>query len=211
MSVGAVYWFVKPLHSCPFNTVKKWLPHASFWEVVASKTNCLWALNHNVFYQGQTTCDEPINEAPYFILHAPQRRCKRFWVINCITGNCATALSFILSKRKYITSFCELWFFALWNWTTVMNLTKFSSLTYATTIHSIHMNISAQVNKEKLNRGNAKSCSAVYSKQAHGKFHVWVFLRSFARCKVTNLVVTSNSVQVNFLYVCYSAYLKLSF
>ena len=92
-----------------------------------------------------------------------------------------------------------------------MNLTKLSSLTYATNIHSIHMNISAEVNNEKLNRGNTKNCSAFFSKQAYGKFHVRVFLRSFARCKVTNLVVTSNSVQINFLYVCYSVYLKLSF
>ena len=53
-----------------------------------------------------------------------------------------------------------------------MNLTKLSSLTYATNIHSIHMNISAQVNNEKLKRGNTKNRSAFFSKQAYGKFHV---------------------------------------
>jgi len=91
-----------------------------------------------------------------------------------------------------------------------MNLTKLSSLTYATNMHSIHINISAQVNKGKLIRGNTKNCSVCFLLKA-GLWKVSSLSLSFARCKVTNLGVTSNSVQINFLYIFYSAYLKLSF
>ena len=65
--------------------------------LVGSKSQC--------FLQGQTTCDEPINEAPYCILYAALRRCKWFWVINWITGNRAIVLSFIRSKSNTLPLF----------------------------------------------------------------------------------------------------------